>query len=479
MIVSDTKWQPELSGTGRAKYKALAQAIREGIVSRQLAEGDQLPPVRDLAYRIGVTPGTVARAYALLTDEGRLTAGVGRGTFVAAQQNRIQSLQDAPVMLDSIWDTPPSAEISERVHLLSPKMPELGQGPLIREAMQVLADQMVPEHLLNYPSRVTDVAARRACKASLDDNSIGSFDAEDIVTAHGGQSAIIMILQTILHGSAPVIAVDELSYGGFRSAAVMARAQVVGVPWDEEGPQTAALEHLIKTQGVQVFCTSAEVCNPTVRSTTVARRKEIAKLAQRYGIHIIDDDCYRLMRTDHIGPSYRALAPELGWYVTSPSKSLTAALRIGFAVAPKGWAANLVRTSTFHSFGVTRLVTDLYAVMMARPELPEIIEKIKSRIAEDVRGAVNVLGGYALTWSEHVPFLWLELPMGWRAGEFKQQAENVGVLIKAADDFALRDSRSNHAVRIAINGQSTHEEFVGAMRKLREMLDNPPDNISV
>lgn len=479
MIVSDTKWQPKLSGTGRAKYKALAQAIREGIVSKQLVEGEQLPPVRELAYRIGVTPGTVARAYAVLTDEGRLTAGVGRGTFVSAQKLRAQSLEDAPVMLDSIWEAPPSVEMSERVHLLSPKMPELGQGPLIRDAMQVLADQMVPEHLLNYPSRVTDIAARRAFRASLNDTSIGSFDEEDVVTAHGGQSAIIMILQTVLHGPSPVIAVDELSYGGFRSAAVMARAQVVGVPWDEDGPDVAALEHLIKTQGVQVFCTSAEVCNPTVRSTSVARRKQIAKLAQRYGIHIIDDDCYRLMRTEHIGPSYRALAPELGWYVTSPSKSLTAALRIGFAVAPTGWATNLVRTSTFHSFGVTRLVTDLYAVIMARPELPDVIERIKDRIAEDVRGAVNVLGGYALTWSEQVPFLWLELPLGWRAGEFKQQAENVGVLIKSAEDFALRDSRSTHAVRIAINGQSSHEDFVVAMRKLRDMLDHPPDNISV
>ena len=75
MIVPDTKWQPEAPLAGQAKYKALAQAIREGIVSKQLTPGEKLPPVRDLAFKIGVTPGTVARAYALLTDEGRLIAG--------------------------------------------------------------------------------------------------------------------------------------------------------------------------------------------------------------------------------------------------------------------------------------------------------------------------------------------------------------------------------------------------------------------
>lgn len=473
MIVSDTSWRPELLNQGRSKYKALAQAIREGIVSGQLAPDERLPPVRELAYKIGVTPGTVARAYGVLTDEGRLIAGVGRGTFVAGRKTVAPPVWDTSPLLDTV------ADISEQVHLLSPKMPEVGQGVLIRDALLALSTDMVPEHLLNYPSRVTDLAARRAFKASLTDTAIGPFGEDDVITSHGGQSAIVMILQTVLHGNSPVIAVDELSYGGFRSAAGMSRAQVVGVPWDDEGPDVAVLEHLIKTQGVQVFCTSAEVCNPTVRSTSTPRRKQIASLARRYGIHVIDDDCYRLMRTAHSGPSYRALVPELGWYVTSPSKSLTAALRIGFAVAPSEWAANLARTSTFHSFGVTRLITDLYAYIMARKELPDVIEQIKTRIALDVRAAVNILGGHKLTWSEQVPFLWLELPLGWRAGEFKRQAENAGVLIKSAEDFALRDGRANHAVRIAINGQVSHARFVAGMQALRGMLDHPPDTISV
>lgn len=473
MIVSDTKWQPDLSHAGRAKYKALAQAIREAIVSKQLAEGEQLPPVRDLAFRVGVTPGTVARAYAVLTDEGRLTAGVGRGTFVATRKQSPRPMWDAPIMLDPVVD------VSEQVHLLSPKMPDVGQCALIREGMHSLADQMSPEHLLRYPSRETDIAARMALVKAMDDAPVGPFGCDDVITAHGGQHAIVMILQTILHGPTPVIAVDELSYGGFRSAAIMSRAQVVGVPWDREGPDPAALEMLIKTHGVQVFCTAAEVNNPTVRSTSTARRIEIAQLAQRYGMHIIDDDCYRLIGTTHRGPSYRALLPDLGWYVTSPSKSLSAALRIGFAIAPQDWTMNLARTSTFHSFGVTRLVTDIYAYLMAHEALPVVADRVRARIALDIRGAVNALGGYKLSWSEDVPFLFLELPQGWRSGDFRQAAEKARVLIKSADDFALRDGRAHQAVRIAVNGQTSHDRFVEAMQSLRVMLDRPPEQISV
>lgn len=474
MIVSGTSWHPNLSEAGKSKYKALAQAIREGIVSGQLSAGAQLPPVRELAYRVGVTPGTVARAYTLLTDEGRLVAGVGRGTFVAARQHAPQpAMPGAPVMLDPVLDRP------EQAHLLSPKMPDMGQGQMMRDAMQRMAHDMPTEHLLRYPTRDSDLAARQAFAATLSPDALGPFEVDDIVVAHGGQSAIVTILQAILHGAAPVIAIDELSYGGFRSAALLGRARVVGVPWDMEGPDPEAFTDLIKTHSVQVFCTSAEVCNPTVMHTSPARRQEIATIAKRYGVHIIDDDCYRLMHTARLGPSYRQLLPDLGWCVTSPSKTLSAAMRIGFAVAPQGWTATLARTATFNSFGVSRMVTDLYAHLLADPRLGAVVEAVKGRISDDIRAAVNILGRHPLNWAEDVPFLWLQLPLGWRAGEFCQAAEGVGVLIKSADDFTLRDGRSVHAVRIAVNGSVPHDFFADAMRKLRDLLDQPPERISV
>ncbi len=474
MIVSDTIWHPDLSGAGRSKYKALAQAIREGIVSGQLTPGSQMPPVRELGYRLGVTPGTVARAYSVLTDEGRLVAGVGRGTFVSEGPSApVERKPWVPPMMDPVLDTP------EKAHLLSPKMPDMGQVALIRDGMARLAQTMSPESLLRYPTRTSDHAARAMHLSTLDQDHTGPCTADDIVVANGGQNAITMILQTVLRGAHPVIAMDALGYGGYRSAALISRGEVVAVPWDDEGPDAAAFEALVKAKSVKLFCTSAEVCNPTVKTTSIARREEIARIAGRYGVHILDDDCYRLMRTRYRGPSYRALVPDLGWYVTSPSKSITAALRIGFAVAARGWADTLARTATFNAFGVTQLITDLYVEMMKAPELPAVIDGVKDRIAQDVRAAVNILGTHQLEWSEDVPFLFLHLPEGWRVGEFCQAADMAGVLIKSADDFALRDSRTTHAVRIAINGQVSHEYFVGAMHKLRNLLDSPPERFAV
>lgn len=474
MIVSDTKWTPQINDERRAKYKALAQAIREGIVSKQLSPGEKLPPVRDLAYKIGVTPGTVARAYALLTDEGRLVAGVGRGTFVAEVEARSPPpIQDLPLMYDE------EEEVSDKTQLITPVVPDLGQGDVMRDHLRGLAAGLTSEALMSYPGRQSDIPAREVEFARLSGTPTGPMTIDDIVVTNGGQNAISLILQTVLHGQHPVVAMDALGYGGLRTMGASLRAEVLGIPWDDEGPDPNVFEHYIKTRGVQLFGTASEANNPTVRAPTLKRRQEIADLAQRYGVHIIDDECFWQSPDKRIGPSYRALLPELGWYVSSPSKTITPAMRIGFAVAPKGWAANLVRTATYNYFGMTRLVTHLYAAVARDPRMPDIKAGVRSRFRQDVAAAVRILEGHDVNWAEDVPFLWLTLPQGWRVGAFKQAAEREGVVVRSAEDFMLRDAPAVQGVRIAVNGLYPHERFVRAVRRLRRLLDHPYDQMSV
>ena len=71
-IVTDTTWHPDLSQFPGPKYLALTRALREAIRAGELPPGAQLPTVRDLAWDLHVTPGTVSRAYQLATQEGLL-----------------------------------------------------------------------------------------------------------------------------------------------------------------------------------------------------------------------------------------------------------------------------------------------------------------------------------------------------------------------------------------------------------------------
>ncbi len=68
----------------RPYYVQIADGLQAAMESGALQAGDRLPPVRDLAERLGVNFNTVARAYRRLADRGDLEPRPGRGTVVRA-----------------------------------------------------------------------------------------------------------------------------------------------------------------------------------------------------------------------------------------------------------------------------------------------------------------------------------------------------------------------------------------------------------
>ena len=77
-------WRPVLEGGPRSLFERLLDALERDIRSGALAPGLRLPPHRELAFALGVSVGTVTKAYAEAERRGLVQATVGRGTFVAS-----------------------------------------------------------------------------------------------------------------------------------------------------------------------------------------------------------------------------------------------------------------------------------------------------------------------------------------------------------------------------------------------------------
>ena len=465
-----TIWAPDLAGKSGPKYQRVADTIRTAVDDGILQCGAKLPPVRELAYQLKITPGTVARAYTILTDEGLLQAEVGRGTFVADRPSQV---------MDDVWSRQlhlQEAKDPHHVSLFSPRMVDVGQVAALRQVMEKVAnsDAML---FLNYPTRDAYLPVRQAVVDWLDGQPLGPLGEAEVVLTHGGQNGILTVLQTVLQEPQPVILVEDLSYAGFRRAAELLRARVVGVAMDEHGIVPASLELAIRKTGAQVLCTSPEVHNPTGLFTPLQRRQEIVAVARRHGVQILEDDCYRM--GDAQAPSYRALAPDITWHVFSISKNLTPALRVGFALAPTGRSQDLRRAAEYSYFGLAQPLAEITRLLLSDPRTKELTQAVREEMAKYVRVAVNALGGFELVWNDQVPFLWLKLPAGWRSAAFTRAAEAEGVQIRSADEFALRDGRAPNAVRIGVNGHVSLKRFEEAMQRLRTLLDNPPEQISV
>jgi len=65
IIVTMTSWQPSLSPDNGPRYRAIADALEADLAGGRLRPGDRLPTHRDLAWKLGVTVGTMLMDEAL------------------------------------------------------------------------------------------------------------------------------------------------------------------------------------------------------------------------------------------------------------------------------------------------------------------------------------------------------------------------------------------------------------------------------
>jgi DNA-binding transcriptional MocR family regulator len=226
-----------------------------------------------------------------------------------------------------------------------------------------------------------------------------------------------------------------------------------------------------------MLCVTTEAQNPTTVRMPEHRRMEIAEIAKTYEIQIIEDDCYTIAQSDI--PSLRALAPDRTWYVGSFSKSISAALRLGYVVCPSGMGQAGRLTAQHSFFGLARPVADLCLSLLASGEAAALRSAVQDGFSDRLEGLVNILGKYDLSWQPGLPFVWLRLPSGWRASIFARMAETEGVLLRSADEFALIHGRAPNAVRMALPGNHSRAQIEDACRRLARLLESPPTELSV
>jgi DNA-binding transcriptional MocR family regulator len=466
-----TPWIPDLTQFDGPKYLALSHALRDAVRRGDLPEGSRLPPVRELAWQLAITPGTVARAYHIVTQEGLLQATVGRGTFVAARTPRLGPSQ--ALHKDDAVDR--AGRPAELLDLRSPELPDVGQGAAFAAIFGQLATR-TGRDLLDYPTLCSDAPLREEVATWLGDRALGAFGAEDIALTLGGQNGINIVLQCCLRGDRPTVLCEELAYPGFRRAARLNRAEVGPVALDREGMVPEALDAACRRTGGRIVCLTPDAQNPTAARMSLDRRRAIVAVARAHDLQIIEDTCYP---ADCAEPPLRALAPERTWHVTSLSKTISAGLRFGALVCPTGHG-EAARLAVQHTcFGLPRPMTDIALALFRSGEARRLRDRVRAVFDRRLELALNILGRHDLRWQRGLSFVWLPLPPGWRASTFAREAEQAGVLIRSADAYALTDSGAPNAVRIAVDAAIPETDFCAGLTRLARLVDSPPYDLAV
>src|SRR5436305_7642998 len=79
--------------SGVPVYRQIIDQVMGGVAAGNLAGGDQLPTVRQVAVDLAINPNTVVRAYRELEIRGALETQQGTGTFVTHQKVKHNDLE--------------------------------------------------------------------------------------------------------------------------------------------------------------------------------------------------------------------------------------------------------------------------------------------------------------------------------------------------------------------------------------------------
>lgn len=464
------EWQPDLEGQGGPKFRVLATALREAARSGQLVPGTRLPPMRDLAWRLKVTTGTVARAYQVAASEGVIESHVGRGSFIAVPRPRQPAPQ--PLLYESL-DAPARADGS--VDLRIPQLPDCGQPAIIGAHLTAIAGDL-GSSVLDYMPLSRDMDCRHALLDWLAPRPLGSVGDSDLVLTQGGQHAITLVMALCLADRPAKVMAEALTYPGMRHAARLMRAETLPVAMDEHGMRPDDLDRVARRSGARLVCLTPSAQNPTLAAMDTGRRLAIVEVARRHDLQILEDECYAATPRPDAPPTLRSLAPARVWHVSSLSKIIAAGLRFGMLICPEGMG-QAGRVAAQHShMGLSLPITGLVTRLMTSGDAARIARMVQEQVEDRRLLALQHLSGLWPVSQPGVPMLWLPLPTPWRAQDLVARAAAAGVFVRPASDFTASggDDTGVQGVRIALNCRMPRDRLAEALVLLGQMIAAGP-----
>lgn len=418
----------------RARYKSLVDTFAEDIRSGKLPPGTRLPTHRTLAAEHGLALVTASRVYSELEAMGLVSGETGRGTFVREISlppgQGSGQMNVATGMLD--------------LNFNYPSLP--GQADLLRTGLRQLALSGDLEALLRYQPHAGRLHERAAVARHLLSRGLAA-EAEQVLVVSGAQHGLAVTMMALLKPG-DVVAVDALTYSGFKVLAETLHLEIVAIPVTADGPDVEALQQLCRKRPVRAVYSIPTLHNPLGWVMSLARREQLVAVARQHHLMIIEDAAYAFL-ADDAPPPLAALAPERTVYVGGFSKSVATGLRVGFVAAPPAWVKKLERTIMATTWNVPGVMSALAVAWIEDGTVAQL--EAQKRHDAQVRQALaaQVLKGVNYISHPSSYFLWLPLGEDARADQVAMLLQREGISVSTAEPFAV-SATVPHALRLAL-----------------------------
>ncbi len=455
-----TIWQPDLSALQGPRYQALADAIGTAISEGTLSPGAKLPPQRDLAFRLGVTVGTITRAYGLAEQRGLVRGEVGRGTFVRGEPLAVP------------FHNPVVDGDDDFIKLTVNSQPDVTAQNLLSESLIRLASGNLPiGDLLAYTPRA-GLADHRRAAAAWASRTGGNFDAETTLITGGAHQALATAMSGLARPGETVLT-EALVYSGIKHIGARLGVRFRGVAIDAEGLLPDALEAACRDTAARLLMVNPTAHNPTTATMSEERRREIAKIIERYDLIAVEDDVYGQLYEDRAVP-IAAFAPERTVYITNASKMVAPNLRFGSLSAPKHLHDRLADAQADLFLVCPALMAALFTQWFDDGTADHMVIRQRAEALARQRIAAECLEGLAYSAHPQCFHLWLKLPETWRSSSFVDAVRQRGVGVDPAFIFTVDPTNGLAAVRISLSAAKNRERLRLALEIVRSTLEAGP-----
>ncbi len=328
-------------------YQQIADGIVAEIKKGRLKPGTPLPGSRILAADIGVNRKTVVLAYEGLMAEGWLESAHKRGTFVATE---LPTLKKAPAKTRSNFafneaaTQPAAAKNNSTFIVFNDGLPDVRLAPLdeLAQAYKRIFRQKARWRMLGYGHEQGEERLRIALTGMLSFKRGMNVDKADICITRGSQMALFLTAQTLIRPGDHV-AMENPGYLPAWQTFVHAGAQMISIGMDDKGLMIEELEQVCRTKKLKAVYVTPHHQFPTAVSMKMERRLKLLELSARYGFAIIEDDYDHEFHFD--AKSLLPLASDEHAanviYISSLSKLVAPAVRIGYVTGPPAFIASL------------------------------------------------------------------------------------------------------------------------------------------
>ncbi|MGY1088135.1 aminotransferase-like domain-containing protein [Klebsiella pneumoniae] len=438
----------------KARYKAVVDRYAQAIRSGQLPAGSRLPTHRTLAAGERISLATATRVYRELEEMGLVSGETGRGTFVRDLSLPPGHGVDQQVVAADVVD----------LNFNYPSLPE--QGDALREALRQLAMAGDIDSHLRYQPHAGRLAERDIIARHLTCQHFAP-DAENVLIVNGAQHGLAVTVMGLLRPG-DVVAVDALTYSGFKALAALYHLELAAIPCRPEGPDLQALHTLCQQRRVRAVYTMPTLHNPLGWVLNTGQRQALADLARQHDLLIIEDAAYARL-VSHPPPPVVSYAPERTVYVTGFSKNIATGLRVGVVISPPRYRPEIERAIRATTWNTPTLISSLFCAWIEDGTVARFETQKRQDARQRQQVAREVLCGLPVVSHPDSYFVWLPLGEESRADRLANALMERRISVSTAEPFCV-SATIPQALRIAL-GSVPFDSLRPALLSVRDAVE--------